>query len=861
MIIESLRLVNIKSFEDETLRFGRGITVIAGDNGAGKTTVVEAVGLALFGAWPQRFREGNAQTGFLRRGTDSGRIDVVVTAPRGRFTVVCTLTQPKKRGAKPVIKFDRTLLGPDGAEIAASPGRTEEFAEDMRALVLGDARIDDERLFRDIIGTEQGTFDAPFTQPEQERRRLFEKILGIEDFQHFEAQFGALVRRRGDEARLQENTAAQRADRPAMLEVERNELQRRDAALRHACAEKDRLADGLLAAEAALEVLRYARERATQAQNNLAVLRAQLDGLRAQQDRAQTELQTARGAVKEAAELQSAHDAWDAASRALMELTARRTERDRLQRAREKAASEHEKGMIRLGGQRDGFTAALERLEAEIAQRGATCEAETAALQAQQDALPAAQREAERARGGHGLNARIHRWLRDLAAAAAALTDAGRTRAQLEEELAAIVSASVEGGAPLPDPVRAIAREVLARFPVLVSDTREESALPLLIERAARAETDALAQLRTAEIQVTALEKDLQHRRRTCDLLAEEASRTSTEIGRMREELAISTVEMQEMDIARRAADVTFAEEIAAFALLDEEMRRTEDALASNREGRDRHLALRQAAEQLSVREEASTYAATRVEETIAAVEAQERASAALANAAPDEDVRRVREALELARAEHAAAAELRARCDTALIEQKRRVADIEGDVAAFERDCALATRLRREADFFGAVHQHVLRDLARRVGASIVTAVSDFADALYARIAPGQEARLVWDPQTYAVKIEHRGAELHGRELSGGQLMGVSLAVKLALIKWYAQCRIGFLDEPTTHLDAETRTRLADVIASLDSVAGGDDSWFDQLFVISHEESFSGAGRRIELMRVDGVSRVVADE
>jgi DNA repair exonuclease SbcCD ATPase subunit len=88
---------------------------------------------------------------------------------------------------------------------------------------------------------------------------------------------------------------------------------------------------------------------------------------------------------------------------------------------------------------------------------------------------------------------------------------------------------------------------------------------------------------------------------------------------------------------------------------------------------------------------------------------------------------------------------------------------------------------------------------------------------------------------------------------------MGVSLAVKLALIKWYAQCRVGFLDEPTTHLDRETRRHLADVIQHLEQLTGDSDPWFDQLFVISHEESFAGAGHLVELARdAEAGSRVV---
>jgi DNA repair exonuclease SbcCD ATPase subunit len=108
----------------------------------------------------------------------------------------------------------------------------------------------------------------------------------------------------------------------------------------------------------------------------------------------------------------------------------------------------------------------------------------------------------------------------------------------------------------------------------------------------------------------------------------------------------------------------------------------------------------------------------------------------------------------------------------------------------------------------------------------------------------------LRWSPENYAVELHGSQGVVRGRELSGGQLMGVSLAVKLALIRWYSRCRIGFLDEPTTHLDRETRAHLADVIQHLEQLTGDEAPWFDQLFVISHEESFEGIGHRIALYR-----------
>ena len=48
MIFTKLTLNNFKSYGHEVIKFGDGITVIVGENGAGKSTILEAISFALF---------------------------------------------------------------------------------------------------------------------------------------------------------------------------------------------------------------------------------------------------------------------------------------------------------------------------------------------------------------------------------------------------------------------------------------------------------------------------------------------------------------------------------------------------------------------------------------------------------------------------------------------------------------------------------------------------------------------------------------------------------------------------------------------------------------------------------------------
>lgn len=48
MIFTKLKLTNFKSHQNTTIQFDKGISVIVGENGAGKSTILEAISFALF---------------------------------------------------------------------------------------------------------------------------------------------------------------------------------------------------------------------------------------------------------------------------------------------------------------------------------------------------------------------------------------------------------------------------------------------------------------------------------------------------------------------------------------------------------------------------------------------------------------------------------------------------------------------------------------------------------------------------------------------------------------------------------------------------------------------------------------------
>src|SRR5882672_12115194 len=103
MRIQSLRLRNIKSYGDGpegngiTVSFQPGVNRVAGRNGHGKTTLIEALGYALFFCEPEHDENFKLQTYFLRSGEKEAEIDVVFTHGGETFRVERALGQSKRR--------------------------------------------------------------------------------------------------------------------------------------------------------------------------------------------------------------------------------------------------------------------------------------------------------------------------------------------------------------------------------------------------------------------------------------------------------------------------------------------------------------------------------------------------------------------------------------------------------------------------------------------------------------------------------------------------------------------------------------------------------------------------------------------
>lgn len=164
MLIKSVELKNVKSYRHETIEFKEGINGICGQNGHGKTTILEAIGYALFDFIP--YNTGD----FLRHGEQSGNVTVTV---EGNDEIEYTIHR-KIGGTDYYIK----------TPVGQIKGKKDVTDWILNNLFYSMRSADDlSSVFENAVGVPQGTFTSAFLLNPGPRKKVFDTILRVEEYQ------------------------------------------------------------------------------------------------------------------------------------------------------------------------------------------------------------------------------------------------------------------------------------------------------------------------------------------------------------------------------------------------------------------------------------------------------------------------------------------------------------------------------------------------------------------------------------------------------------------------------------------------------------------------------------------------------
>jgi DNA repair exonuclease SbcCD ATPase subunit len=194
---------------------------------------------------------------------------------------------------------------------------------------------------------------------------------------------------------------------------------------------------------------------------------------------------------------------------------------------------------------------------------------------------------------------------------------------------------------------------------------------------------------------------------------------------------------------------------------------------------------------------------------------------------------------------------------------KKAKHGEISGNLEGLTKDLEIMESLIMEKDklrveckskneFLSYIEfiRSTLKDSAQLIAGKLIKNIGEEANRTYCEIINDYTQELRWT-HDYAIIVTEHGEEKEFNQLSGGEQMGASLAVRFALLKILSGCDAVFLDEPTQNMDETRREKLSEQILNI--------SGFKQIFVISHDDTFNEKYENvIRVEKIDGESRVV---
>jgi exonuclease SbcC len=166
VIIEEVEIGDFRSHKRTRINLDQGITVIVGENGSGKTSILEAVNFALF---KQKPRDVNVDD-LIRRGGEEARVSVRFRVGNKTYRVVRTRKRGKASGSSLYVENN-------GLESLLVKGE-EEITREIERLVGVDGD-----LFTSAVYIKQGEIDALLGTTPARRKEQVGRLLGAHDIE------------------------------------------------------------------------------------------------------------------------------------------------------------------------------------------------------------------------------------------------------------------------------------------------------------------------------------------------------------------------------------------------------------------------------------------------------------------------------------------------------------------------------------------------------------------------------------------------------------------------------------------------------------------------------------------------------
>jgi DNA repair protein SbcC/Rad50 len=170
-MIKAVELENFISHKMTRIAFDRGITIFIGNNGSGKSSVIDAITFALYG---QHTRKANKN--LVRRGSDSASVNV-------RLSVGSKVYDAHRRlgsnGQSLYTRFDEVLDSENNVSSTIVSGERKQFGDSMSGEVAKILGIDYKKL-RIAAIVQQGELSSIIDSQPREFKELLNSLIGID---------------------------------------------------------------------------------------------------------------------------------------------------------------------------------------------------------------------------------------------------------------------------------------------------------------------------------------------------------------------------------------------------------------------------------------------------------------------------------------------------------------------------------------------------------------------------------------------------------------------------------------------------------------------------------------------------------
>ncbi len=182
MRIKSLKLQNIRSYVEETISFSEGSQLLAGDIGAGKSTVLLAIEYALFGT-----KRGELETtSLLRNGSHAGRIELTFDLHGKEIVVNRTLKRTSQS-----VKQEAGHLLVNNSRIDATPVELRARIIELLGYPKEAQAVAKDLIYRYTVFTPQENMRQIIYDDKEVRLNTLRKVFNIDKYKKIKenAQF------------------------------------------------------------------------------------------------------------------------------------------------------------------------------------------------------------------------------------------------------------------------------------------------------------------------------------------------------------------------------------------------------------------------------------------------------------------------------------------------------------------------------------------------------------------------------------------------------------------------------------------------------------------------------------------------